>query len=391
MIRRSILLILAGLLTLLVAVPAGAAAPADLFGVVGNAIGALVDGVTDPPEPLVPDFTFSPMFIVAGEPVVFDASATHGGVGPYTFGWDWNDDGVVDEITASPVTTHTFATAQVGSLTLTVTPSGGDWICVTKFFIVEEPAGTVTATAYYDANANHARDAGEVPLAGWRTQVLNGGGVVGAEGRTGVDGTAVFTLPAGTYMLRQVLPSGAWMATTPTSVAEIAVTPGGTRTVTFGALCLGAGGGLGPGFWSSKNGEKAAAALDGKPGVALYGPGGVLGSLHLKDGAGADFAPADYGALRAWLTTRNGVDMRYQASAQLAAMTLAVLSGRVGSGALVYAGPALGFRTVGWLLDETGAVLSQERSNRAVLESLKNALAGANSDQTFVRPGPAQA
>jgi hypothetical protein len=328
------------------------------------------------------------MFIVAGEPVVFDASATRGGIGPYLYSWDWDDDGVPVETTADPVTTHVFTAGPVGSVSLTVVPLSGETIGVTKFFLIEEPAGTITATVYYDANANGARDAGEAGVAAWTVQVLDGAGTVGAERSTGADGTAIFTLPEGTYAVREPVPAGGWMATTRALIAGVAVVPGGTETVGFGVLRLGGGGGLGPGFWANRNGEKAAAALEERPDVELYGGAGVLASLHLTDAAGRDFTPADYGALRAWLTTRSGADMRYQASAQLAAMMLNVLAKRVDRAAVVYAGPALGYRTVGWLLGETDVALAQARPDRGYLETLKGALAGANDDLTFVQPAP---
>lgn len=399
--RRSTFLILAALVALLAAVPAGSArcpaspvlnvAGPDLLGALDLAMDLLPDDVADLSDPLVPDFSFAPMFIVAGEPVVFDASATHGGIGPYTYRWDWDDDGVPDETTADPVTTHVFTTAQVGSVSLTVVPSSGTTIGVTKFFLIEQPAGTITATVYYDANADGARDAGEPGVAGGTVQVLDGAGTVGAEKSPGVDGTATFTLPEGTYAVRTVVPAGGWMATTSARIAGVAVVPGGTETVAFGVLRLGGGGGQGPGFWSNRNGERAAAALEERPEVGLYGTAGLLAQLHLKDAAGRDFAPAGYGELRAWLTTRSGADMRYQASAQLAAMTLNVLAKRVDGAAVVYAGPALGYRTVGWLLGSTDGALAQESPDRAYLEALKGALAGANDDRTFVQPGPVRA
>lgn len=73
-------------------------------------------GVSDP---LVPDFTWSPTQICKGETVQF-TDATHGGMPPYTYAWDFDNDGVIDSTDQNP--THVFADKGTYTVKLTVTP-----------------------------------------------------------------------------------------------------------------------------------------------------------------------------------------------------------------------------------------------------------------------------
>src|SRR5439155_427766 len=66
-----------------------------------------------------------------------------------------------------------------------------------------------------------------------------------------------------------------WIHTTATTLV-VTVGAGEDKTVTYGNVCTGAGGGLTPGFWSNKNGQ----ALFGSDDLAL------MVSLNLRDGAG---------------------------------------------------------------------------------------------------------
>ncbi len=79
-------------------------------------------------------------------------------------------------------------------------------------FELDTATGSVTATAYDDANGNGQQDAGEAPLAGTTVyaDVNAGAGPSGNPSAvTGADGTATIAgVPAGTYAVEQVAPTG---------------------------------------------------------------------------------------------------------------------------------------------------------------------------------------
>lgn len=61
-----------------------------------------------------------------GEPVTIDGSGSYATTGDLvSYAWDYDGDGEVDETTAAPVVTHTWATAYFGIMSLTVTDSEG--------------------------------------------------------------------------------------------------------------------------------------------------------------------------------------------------------------------------------------------------------------------------
>ena len=161
------------------------------------------------------------------------------------------------------------------------------------------------------------------------------------------------------------------------------------KTVEFGNLCLGTGGGLTLGFWSNKNGH----ALFGSDDLAL------MVSLNLRNANGSDFDPSGYSAFRTWLLAATATNMAYMLSAQLAAMELNVFNSKVIGSALIYApgtnsANALGFATVNAVMAEANAELGSHGLTlaggpyRAYQEALKNALDRANNNKTFVQPTP---
>ena len=167
-------------------------------------------------------------------------------------------------------------------------------------------------------------------------------------------------------------------------------------------MCLGAGGGLTLGFWSNKNGQALVTSNTGN--VSVCGaplPASDLAwlvSLNLRDGAGNNFDPATYAAFRTWILSATATNMAYMLSAQLAAMELNVLNGKVNGSAIVYA-PGTGgsdFKTVCQLMTLAntelglhGSVLSGSPF-RTYQEALKNALDRANNDQNFVQGSAGQ-
>jgi hypothetical protein len=164
---------------------------------------------------------------------------------------------------------------------------------------------------------------------------------------------------------------------------------GENKTVEFGNLCLGAGGGLTLGFWSNKNGQ----ALVGADDLSM------LVGLNLRNANGSAFDPANYAALRTWLLNATATNMAYMLSAQLAAMELNVFNGKVSGTSLVYApgshdANTLGFITVNALMNEANTALGANGNttaagtDRSYQEALKNALDNANNNRNFVQASP---
>lgn len=177
------------------------------------------------------------------------------------------------------------------------------------------------------------------------------------------------------------------------------------RTVYFGNVCTGKGGGLTLGYWSNQNGKRD---------MENYGYGGMdallagLSALNLKDWNGSDFNPPSkgYNAFRTWLLQGNATNMAYMLSVQLSAMWLNVKTGKVNGGQYVYAEGVYvenqstdsGFITIDALITAANNSLENlaESGNytrpgvplRTYQEYLKNALDLANNDKTFVQSKP---
>lgn len=177
------------------------------------------------------------------------------------------------------------------------------------------------------------------------------------------------------------------------------------RTVYFGNVCTGKGGGLTLGYWSNQNGKRD---------MDNYAYGGMdallsgLTALNLKDWNGKDFDPPakGYNAFRTWLLQGNATNMAYMLSVQLSAMWLNVQTGKVKGNQYVYAEGVYvqnqttdsGFITIDALMAEANKSLGNlaESGNytrpgvplRVYQEYLKNALDLANNDKTFVQYNP---
>jgi hypothetical protein len=243
------------------------------------------------------------------------------------------------------------------------------------------PQATLGVTKFYDANANGINDDGQ-PITGWKVRITDNIDYVRFT-------PVSIILDPDDYVVTEFAPVETnWVSTTPTS-ANVTLANGDSKTAEFGNLCLGAGGGLTLGFWSNKNGQ----ALVGADDLVL------LTSLNLRNAGGSNFDPATYAALRTWLLSATATNMAYMLSAQLAAMELNVLNGKVSGGALVYApgatsANALGFTTVSALMAEANATLGLNGltvaagPDRTYQEALKNALDKANNNLTFVQPTP---
>jgi len=243
------------------------------------------------------------------------------------------------------------------------------------------PTATLHVLKFYDANANGCNDDGQL-ITGWKVRIQD---TIDYIRYTPV----TIIVDPDDYIVTEFYPVETnWMPTTPNPVM-ITLNAGDDKTVEFGNLCLGAGGGLTLGFWSNKNGQK----LFGNDDLAL------MVSLNLRNANGSDFNPTSYAQFRTWLLGANATNMAYMLSAQLAAMELNVFNGKVNGNALIYApgtvsANALGFATVNAVMAEANTELGLHgltlagSEYRAYQEALKNALDAANNNKTFVQPTP---
>jgi hypothetical protein len=250
-------------------------------------------------------------------------------------------------------------------------------------------------TTFYDANANGIQDNAEQQITGWEFRVF------------GHDNLHLWKeTPRCAYVLAQDYsvverhPNELnWIHTTATDV-DFDVDTDYTENVAFGNVCMGAGGGLTPAYWSNKNGQQ----------LETRGDFTALTALNLVTPAGTaqDFAGTlnqSKTAFSQFLLGANTTNMANMLSAQLAAMKLNVLHGFVNGSALVYAPGlftcgtvtglnALGFITVNDLMAAANQSLldhplTQTGSpDRACQETLKNALDDANNNKSFVQSAP---
>jgi len=259
--------------------------------------------------------------------------------------------------------------------------------CKTDNFKVKTDGGEVISPAelhvlkFYDANANGLNDDGQL-ITGWKVLIQDD---LDWIRWTPVD----MLLDPDDYTVTEFDPVETnWIHTTATTV-PVTLAEDDEKTVEFGNVCLGAGGGKTLGFWSNKNGQ----ALFGASDLAL------MVTLNLRNASGGAFDPGNYAAFRTWLLGANATNMAYMLSAQLAAMELNVLNGLVSGSALIYApgatsANALGFATVNALMAEANAELGLHGLTlagspyRAYQEALKNALDAGNNNHNFVQPVP---
>ena len=252
--------------------------------------------------------------------------------------------------------------------------------------------GEIDVIKFYDANANGINDA-EEQITGWKVRIQDGIDLIRFTP------VAINVFAPDDYTVTEFdTNEGNWIHTTTNPVAfPLAV--GQVKTVEFGNVCLGGGGGHTLGFWSNKNGQ--AAMNDGgtsAPELAL------LSGLNLRNANGTNFDPSTYTAFRTWILNASATNMSYMLSAQLAAMELNVEALLVDGNDLVYAPAllpynpvgmnALGFISVNDLMSDAnvelglhGSVLSGD-SFRPYQEALKNALDAANNNQNFVQGSP---
>lgn len=252
------------------------------------------------------------------------------------------------------------------------------------------PYATICASKFYDTNTNGSQGSGENPISGWKMTLTGatssdfGSVPVSLVGYTDAAGSTCFgNLLPGTYTVAEAASlTGNWVATTATS-KQFTVLPcdGSGQSVTFGNVCLGAGGGLTLGFWSNKNGQALITTSD----LA------ALTALNLVDGTGKAFDPTKGSTLSTWLLNANATNMAYMLSAQLATMKLNVLHGFVSGSALVQNPCDGSFITINALMIAANASLGTNpvtittSSTRTYQECLKTTLDKANNNLNFVQ------
>ncbi len=252
----------------------------------------------------------------------------------------------------------------------------------------EPPAqATLNVIKFYDANANGINDDGQL-ITGWKVEIHDGIDLIRYTPVTAIVDPGSYTVSEFNTVETN------WMHTTPTSVGPFTLAAGDDKTVEFGNLCVGAGGGLTLGFWSNKNGQAIMKANDNFASALAF-----LSGLNLRNADGSDFNPTSYTQFRNWLLSASATNMAYMLSAQLSAMELNVRYGKVNGGALIYApgtnsANALGFATVNAVMAEANTELGlhgltlSDSPYRAYQEALKNALDNANNNKTFVQSTP---
>jgi hypothetical protein len=245
------------------------------------------------------------------------------------------------------------------------------------------PRATLSVDKFYDANANGTFEEGTDSLInGWKVRIQDGIDFIRYTPVT-------IIVEPDDYTVTEFLPLETnWFRTTPNPV-NVTLENGDEKTVVFGNVCVGAGGGLTLGFWSNRNGQ------------ALFGTDdlNLMVSLNLRNANGTDFNPASYTAFRTWLLSASATNMAYMLSAQLAAMELNVLNGKVSGTSIIYApgtasANSLGFAYVSAVMAEANTALGANgltlagSPDRTLQEALKNALDNANNNLTFVQATP---
>jgi len=253
------------------------------------------------------------------------------------------------------------------------------------------PKATLHVRKFYDANANGINDA-EQWIVGWKTRIQDN---IDYIRFTPVD----ITIAPDEYTVTEFMPIEAnWQQTTPNPVM-VFLADNDDKTVEFGNLCTGAGGGLTLGFWSNNNGQAIMKSNDNFAGAISF-----LNSLNLRNANGTDFNITQsglngYKQYRTWLLSASSTNMAYMLSAQLSAMELNVRYNKVDGNALIYAPGAqsansLGYATVNNVMAEANTSLGANGNttaagaNRTYQEALKNALDKANNNLNFVQSSP---
>jgi hypothetical protein len=260
-----------------------------------------------------------------------------------------------------------------------------------NFKVANNPqTATLNVFKYYDTDTSGTFNAGDVEIVGWEVKV-------GAQASFPITAETKLTpvsiiVDPGCYTAQEGDATG-WIHTTAKIDSE-SVPAGGEATISFGNVCLGAGGGLTLGFWSNKNGQALINSTDLQH---------LRDDFCLRNADGTEFNPTTNAQVRTFLLGANATNMSNMLSAQLIAMYLNKAHGFVNGGALIFAGSnpsgcnvpvnGSGFITVNALLADAAAELCAHglvlsgNPERTCQEFKKNALDKANNNLNFVQ-GP---
>lgn len=245
--------------------------------------------------------------------------------------------------------------------------------------------GSVCGSKFYDANLNGSWDPGEPGVGGWLVKLFDETGTYLVDS-TFTDSTGYYcfyNLVPGTYLVREILPPAPprWVPTTPFEYLIVVESGRQVTGVDFGNFCLSPVGARTIGFWRNHPEEITQDIID---------------QLKLLP------AFTDVDDIRDVLKiiTPPWPDMTAKLRAQLLAMTLNVLSGKVSGGAVVYLGdyplaaellfgaPPPISATAQEILDAVEANYPWDGWDKDDKESVKDLLDDMNNDLLFVSPVP---
>lgn len=253
-----------------------------------------------------------------------------------------------------------------------------------------QPPGRLDVIKFYDTDTSGTFNAGDAAIVGWEVKV-------GAQASFPLTSEVKLTpvsiiVDPGCYTAQEGDATN-WIHTTP-KIDSKAVVAGATTTISFGNVCLGAGGGLTLGFWSNKNGQALINSTDLQH---------LRDDFCLRNADGSEFNPTTNAQVKSFLLGANATNMSNMLSAQLIAMYLNRAHGFVNGAALVFAGTnpsgcnvpvnGGGFISVNALIADAGTELCAHglvlsgNPERSCQEFKKNALDKANNNLNFVQ-GP---
>ncbi|HEX3280132.1 MAG TPA: SdrD B-like domain-containing protein [Pyrinomonadaceae bacterium] len=307
--------------------------------------------------------------------------------GTYTGGINVNNStGAVSLTNAAPAGIHT--------ITIRATDNCGATTDATLQISVNSCSGSISGNVFFDFNANGLNN-GEPALNGWKV-VLSG--ATSMTTYTNASGYYSFAgLTAGTYTVTATPPSGTWTATTPTSrtFTVDCANQSNAFVADFGDYCKVPSGGLGIGFWTSKNGQALITIAD------LC----ALNALHLRNANGSDFDPVagcpaptnqqlktGIANLTNWLNGATSTNMSNMLSAQLAATVLNVRHGYLNANSFDLCHGT----TINQLILDADASLAANGNTtasqpaRTAQEILKNCLNALNNGSPVIPSSPCQ-